>query len=437
MKLNYKRTLLVGLAFFSISAFWQVYDGIIPLILRETFGISDTLSGVVMAADNVLALFMLPLFGMLSDITKTPLGRRMPYILGGTAVACITALLIPLADTLRNLPLFLISLGITLVAMSTFRSPAVALMPDVTPKPLRSKGNAVINLMGAVGGILALGLIALLVSSSQRPSYFPIFIAVVALMAGSAFVLFKKVNEPMLVHAMEEESLAIPTEAVQPQQDLPQLPAAPQAKTRMSPEMKRSFTFLLLSVFLWFMGYNAVTTAFSKYARVYWGLTGGSYAYTLMVAQAAAIVSFLPVGFVASKIGRKKTILFGVLLLALAFGCAILFTTFSAAVFFLFALAGVGWASINVNSYPMVVEMCKEADVGKYTGYYYTFSMSAQIITPILSGAVMQYIGYKYLFPYATMFVALAFFTMLRVHHGDNRPGLPQSALELYDAGDD
>jgi MFS family permease len=170
------------------------------------------------------------------------------------------------------------------------------------------------------------------------------------------------------------------------------------------------------------MGYNAVTTAFSKYAQGYWGLEGGLFAYSLIVAQAAAILSYIPVGMVASRVGRKKTILFGVALLAFAFGSAIFFKTFTTALFFFFALAGIGWASINVNSYPMVVEISKASDVGKYTGIYYTFSMSAQIATPILSGALLQYVGYWTLFPYGTFFVAASFVTMLLVKHGDNKP---------------
>ena len=156
VQLNYKRTFFIGLAFLSISAFWQMYDSLVPLILKNTFEIGDTLAGVIMAADNVLALFMLPLFGALSDRVRTPIGKRMPFIIGGTAAAVIAMLLIPIADNLVNLRMFVIVLFLTLVAMSTYRSPAVALMPDVTPKPLRSKANGVINLMGAVGAIISL-----------------------------------------------------------------------------------------------------------------------------------------------------------------------------------------------------------------------------------------------------------------------------------------
>ncbi len=430
MKLNNKRTVTVGLAFLSISAFWQVYDGIIPLILKNTFHIGDTTAGVVMALDNILALFMLPLFGALSDRTHTKIGRRMPYILCGTGVACVAMLLIPIADQLYALPLMMAALGVTLLAMATYRSPAVALMPDVTPKPLRSKGNAIINLMGAVGGILMLGAIKLLVPKTEHPSYLPLFALTAALMAACVGVLFWKIKEPQCVAEMNAQNAAFGIQEEEAAQEQSVTPS------RLPADVFRSLCFILASVFLWFMGYNAVTTSFSKYAGQVWGMQGGDYAMVLMIAQAAAIVSYLPVGWIASKIGRKKTILGGVAMLAVAFGSAIFFKSFTGMIFFFFALAGVGWAFINVNSYPMVVEMSRGADVGKYTGYYYTFSMTAQVITPILSGFVLERFGYQYLFPYGCLFVAASFVTMLFVRHGDSRPTQPQSKLEAFDTPD-
>ncbi|MEG2165133.1 MAG: MFS transporter, partial [Ruthenibacterium sp.] len=181
MKLNNKRTIYVGLAFLSICAFWMLYDNVIPLILKHTFEVDDTLIGVVMAMDNVLALFMLPLFGKLSDATRSKIGRRMPYILGGTLGALLCLLLLPIAEKSSNIVLFFIGLGLVLIAMATYRSPAVALMPDVTPKPLRSKGNAVINLMGAVGGMLMLVAIQIFLPGAKtgqayKPNYMPVFV---------------------------------------------------------------------------------------------------------------------------------------------------------------------------------------------------------------------------------------------------------------------
>ena len=431
MKLNTKRTLYVGLAFMSICAFWQVYDGIVPLILKYTFGIGDTWSGAVMALDNVLALFMLPLFGVLSDRTKTRIGRRMPYILGGTAGAVLCLVLIPTADKIKSLPLFFIGLGVVLVCMATYRSPAVALMPDVTPKPLRSQGNAIINLMGAVGGIIMLAAIKFLVPKGDSPSYFPVFLFTAADMAVCVLILAWKIKEPACVAQMEQESCAAGYDENSADGD-----HAPADGEKMRPEVFRSLVLILVSVVLWFMGYNAVTTHFSKYARETWGMEGGNYAMVLMVAQAGAILTYIPVGMIAARVGRKRTIQIGTLLLAASFGSALLFHDFSWMLFGFFALAGVAWAFINVNSYPMVVEMSRGADVGKYTGYYYTFSMAAQIVTPVLSGALMEHVGYHTLFPYSALCVLGSFVTMCFVRHGDAKPVPTKSKLEAFDVDD-
>ena len=425
MKLNTKRTVFVGLAFMSICAFSQLYDGIIPLILKNTFHVGDTWSGVVMALDNVFALFLLPLFGVFSDKVNSRFGRRTPFIVCGTAAAVISMLLIPIADNTRSLPLFVVGLLIVLLSISTYRSPAVALMPDVTPKPLRSKGNAIINLMGAVGGMLTLLLIAALVPKIGTPNYLPLFAVVAVIMAVSVIVLVMKVKERAIA---DEVAAQEPDEA-------PELDAAGKPAP-MEKAVKRSLLFLLFSVALWFMGYNAVTTAFSKYAQVYWGLKGGGFASCLLIATGAAILSYIPVGNIATKVGRKKTILFGVAVLGIAFVIGSFIRTFSPIVNLLFVFVGIAWAAINVNSYPMVVEMSRGSDVGKFTGFYYSFSMAAQIVTPILSGALLEHVGYGTLFPYAAIFVVLSFVTMLFVKHGDSKPVQPQSKLEAFNVED-
>ena len=197
---------------------------------------------------------------------------------------------------------------------------------------------------------------------------------------------------------------------------------------------RRSLIFLLLSIVLWFFGYNAVTSKYSVYAS---NILHKDYNLTLMLAQAAAIVAYLPVGIVASKIGRKKTILGGVVMLAIAFGVAAFLNSESPTMLMnaMFCLAGIGWATINVNSFPMVVEMCSGSDVGRYTGFYYTASMAAQVITPMFSGFLMDKVGMTVLFPYAAIFVAGAFVTMLFVRHGDSRP-IAAKGLEALDMDD-
>ena len=420
MKLNNRRTVLIGFAFLSICAFWQLYDTVIPLILRDTFRIGDARAGQIMALDNVLALFLLPWFGRLSDRCNSRMGRRMPFIVFGTIAAVALMLVLTAMDAPGRFPAFFTVLLMLLVAMGSYRSPAVALMPDVTPKPLRSKANAIINLMGALGGVFALAVIRLLPAAAEgsRVNYLPAFTAVAALMALSVLLVYCRVDERALRAEMPPE----PEDETAPGGRLPR-------------ELRTSLILILCSVALWYMGYNAVTTAYSKYFTRKWGDLSGA-ASCLMIATAGAVVSYIPVGMLSSKVGRRKMILLGVCVLTACFALAGTVQTFSPLVYALFVLIGFAWAAINVNSYPMVVEISQSGDVGKYTGYYYTFSMAAQIVTPIVSGWLLEHVGYHTLFPYAAAMTGAAFFTMLFVRHGDSRPEAAKSVLEHFDAAD-
>ncbi len=573
MKLNYKRTILVGFAFFLICAFWQAYDAIVPLMLTNKFGLDQGASGIIMSLDNIFALFMLPLFGALSDKKDTRYGKRTPFIVMGTICAIVCFISLTIVDntqlkklevsrsslwestmsqsveykendiTDKNSPseillkdyaanlyfnqnydqltveeqtqlkdwfvdedrlnydtvytynkqsstpyklyqktgdsyldkdgnakpadertfnayvsivssakslhansitrqnivvlvLFIVLLLFVLVSMATFRSPAVALMPDVTVKPLRSKANAIINLMGTAGGILVL-LLGMIFGTgkvqNQQMSYTYYVIAVCGIMA-VALILFmltvkeKRWNKEMLAEqALLDEQEG--SQEVAPQEQ--------QVAERLPKDKLRSLIFILASVALWFIGYNAVTSKYSVYAV---NELDKDYNTTLLIAQAAAVVAYIPVGMVASKIGRKKTILTGIVMLTAAFGGAIAVDSTSPnwLITLLFALAGIAWATINVNSFPMVVELSKGSNTGKYTGYYYTASMAAQIVTPILSGYLMTGLGtMRILFPYATIFVALSFVTMCFVKHGDSRPAQVKDKMELLAGADD
>ena len=430
MKLNNKRTVLVGLAFLSICAFWQMYDNVIPLILRETFHMNESLAGTVMALDNILALFLLPFFGTLSDRCRNQrLGRRTPFILIGTAAAVILMNLLPLLDNgyaenggRWRFAAFIVVLGGLLVAMGSYRSPAVALMPDVTPKPLRSRANAIINLMGAVGGMLYLGVAAVLyptdkVKNLVHVNYQPLFLVVSAIMAAAVAVLLLTIREPRL--SAENQAL----EARHPEWNLAEDDGS--GHEVLPAPVKRSLGFLLASIALWYIGYNGVTTWFTTYISEIMGEGLGTASRCLLVATAGAIVSYIPIGAVASKVGRRKTILAGCALLAACFFTGFLlttaFSTLNFAMYIVFALVGLAWAAINVNSLPMVVEMCKGSDIGKFTGYYYTASMAAQVVTPVLAGTLMRHVSYRILFPYAALFVALSFVTMCFVRHGDSK----------------
>ncbi|MBQ9647289.1 MAG: MFS transporter [Oscillospiraceae bacterium] len=443
-KLNYPRTLLVGLAFLSICAFWQMYDNVVPLILGETFHMNETFTGAIMAADNILALFLLPFFGTLSDKSHTRIGKRMPFILFGTGCAVILMNILPLLDngyyaapSAFKTASFVIVLGLLLVAMGTYRSPAVALMPDVTPKPLRSKANAIINLMGALGGIIYLGVAAVMYPNSKvqglaHVDYRPLFIIVSAIMFLAVAALFLTVKEPKLV----EENKAL--EAEHPEWNLATDDGS--GNEVLPPEVKRSLGFLLASIALWFIGYNGVTTWFTRYVSEIMGQGLGGASTCLLIATGGAIVSYIPIGQLASRIGRRKTIMGGCVALAVCFFLGYVLTTtydsINIVMFVVFACVGFAWAAINVNSLPMVVEMCKGSDIGKFTGYYYTASMAAQVVTPILAGTLMRQISYKVLFPYAAFFVACSFVTMLFVKHGDAKVEA-KHGLEAFEDMDD
>ncbi len=438
MKLNTKRTVLIGLAFMSILAFWQFYDQVIPHLLENVFGLRTFTTNAIMSIDNILALFMLPLFGTLSDKTHTKLGRRTPYILFGTAGAVILMLVLAWALKLRNFPLFMIALVLLLVTMSTYRSPAVAYMPDVTPKPLRSRANAIINLVGYVGGIFSTLMMMILLKSekaadgssfySPDQSFTPIFLVVAAFMAVSVAVLLLTVKENKIVAETWADVAASEQTGERELHKAGKLPK----------DVFRSLLFLLASVFLWFTAYNAVTTAFSRYCVAVWGADLSASSGYLMAATIVAIISFVPLGFLSSKVGRKKTVLLGILLMSVCYCSAIFITHRTPIMYLLFGLVGVGWAAINVNSFPMVVEMSTAGDTGKYTGYYYAFSMAAQIATPLLSGLLIDNLGlgYKVLFPYAVVFSLLSFLTMTQVRHGDSKPQPKKSKLEAFDTPD-
>ena len=503
MKLNYKRTILVGFAFFLISLFWQAYDSIVPLTLTNKFGMSQTWSGVIMAIDNILAVFMLPLFGALSDKCRSKHGRRTPFITIGATIAAVLLMCLSFADSAQRtniadisaiddpatlaviydaqadqtlltpegdrfvlsetftkeefaqirttttdpetgdeikdpdyvnyvtparqacawertqkdptalILLIALLLGV-LISMATFRSPAVALMPDVTVKPLRSKGNAVINLMGTAGGILSLVLgIVFATSSVQNAmmSYTGFFFVVGGIMLVALGIFLLTVRETKWSAQMQQDSIRLGLEEETEEGG---------THRGLDAAQKRSLIFILLSIALWYFGYNAVTSKYSVYAS---NILQKNFNTTMLIAQGAAIVAYIPAGIIASRIGRKKTILAGVVMLTTAFGIAATLRADSPGWLMnvLFALAGIGWATINVNSFPMVVEMCSGADVGKYTGYYYTASMAAQTATPMFSGLLMDKLGMTVLFPYATIFAGLAFVTMLFVMHGDSK----------------
>lgn len=425
MKLNYKQTLLVGLAFMSINGFWQMYDGIVPLMLTNTFNLNETLSGLIMALDGVLALFLLPYFGSKSDKKMTRIGKRMPYILFGTIVAVILMNIIPFIDNSYyqspssvKLISFIVVLVLLLITMCTYRSPAIALMPDITPDNLRSKGNALINLMGSVGAIIYLILASILYPKSKikdlvHVNYQTIFFIFSIIMLVSVLVLFFTINENKL--SKEKQEL----EKLHPEWNK----TVTSENKKLTKEEKKSLIFLLVTISLLFMGYSALTVWFTSYASKVISEGLGKASSCLLVATAAAIVSYIPIGNLSTKYGRKKMMMVSILalafLFAIGFGTRNIVKSLNLPVYFIFALFGIAWASINVNSLPMVLALCSDNNTGKFTGYYYTATKSAQIVTPILAGTLMRLISYKILFLYSMIFMILAFITMSQVKHGN------------------
>ena len=433
MKLNYKRTILIGLAFMSILAFWQFYDQVIPYLLEYTFNLNTFAANAIMSIDNILAIFMLPLFGAISDRTKTRLGKRTPYILFGTVIASALLIVLGVLEEQKNFWGFIIVLMAILVTMAVYRTPAVAYMPDVTEKPLRSKANAIINLVGYIGGIFSTVLMMFMLKSEKNEagesvytsnqSFLPVFIIVAAFMLISVLVMVFTVNENKL---LKETNIQDETE-----------PEENKGKKMEKPVLK-SLIFILVSVFLWFMAYNGVTTAFSRYCVSVLKVDLSTSSSWLLTATIAAIIAFVPLGFLSSRLGRKATVLIGVAVMTVCYLAAFFIRVPTPVMYVILAVIGIGWAAINVNSFPMVVEMSNGADVGKYTGIYYTFSMAAQITTPLLSGLIIDNssFGYLTLFPYAVIFSALSFITMLFVKHGDSKPQTKKSLLENFDTED-
>ncbi|MBQ2863939.1 MAG: MFS transporter [Clostridia bacterium] len=419
LKLNKKRTFYLGFAFFTILMLWQVYNYYCPMFLEEllksTYGDGDYnyLIGIIMALDNILALFMLPLFGTISDRTNTKIGKRMPYIIVGTVFALIAFPFIPFLYIKNSLVGVAIMMGLILIAMNIYRSPSVALMPDITPKPLRSRANAIVNFVGYVGAIIGALLTMVFTKkledgvSLQRDLTLWPFLIVSFLMIVALVVLVLKINEaklakdPVLQAELAEGELLTETENVVTD-DAP-----------LSKRDKSNLWILIFSVFLWYFAFNAVETFGSLYAKNV--LQTNSWGLATSVLAIASLIAFIPSGWLCDKIGRKYSIVLGLGLMIVSLFAATFVKSFGIVLILLFAVAGVGWAIINVNSYPMFVELSSNKNLGKFTGYYYAASQIAQSITPIIIGFVMDWLGYNAYFPYACVFMAIALLVFIFV----------------------
>jgi len=433
MKLDWKKTFLLGFGFLGISVMWVLYNTYVPIYLQAGhpefdaqqaartlgFGLGPALTGFIMTLDNIAAFFIQPLVGMWSDRTYTRIGRRMPYIVVGAPIAVVAFALIPVAPMLipehlsgslsqlaGPFALFIGAAGVMLLAMAAFRTPVIALMPDLTPSPLRSKANGVINLMGGVGGVLAF-----LAGGTLYKIYRPLpFWVGGAIMLGAAVVLLLTIKEPreLVESAASSEESAGLRHLFEGLRGLPR-------------ENARSLTFLILAIFFWFVGYNAIETFFSSYGVSVLGVSEDTAGLLFSVAYITFILFSIPSGYIATRFGRRRTILEGLaifgLLLAVVFFVPNLYVVAAA-----LALGGMAWSLVNINSLPMVVDISpSETVLGTYTGLYYVAGTLAAVVGPILNGWIVEMAGFNYnlIFLVTPAFFALAILCMSAVTRGE------------------
>jgi len=405
MKLNYKKTFAIGLGFFTVSLVWAIYNVAVPLYL-DNLGLSGTSVGIVMTIDNVFALLFLPIFGALSDRTRTRYGKRMPYLLVGIPLSAIAFFIIPFS--INSLAFLMTSVIALNFFMSIYRAPTVALMPDVTPRPLRSKANGIINFMGGLGSVIAFFLSGMLFNIAEVVPY----ASVSLIMIITIILMYNTVKEPENTGIEKEENNGYEG-----------APLDGNEKGKLL-----SLIFLLTAIFFWFTGFNAVETFFSTYGQKILGIGKSDSSFLLAVFSASFLVFCIPAGLIAGKLGRKRTIEIGLVMLLSAFVSLIFIKTVNV-IYIIMGIGGIGWALININSYPMVVEMTSNHGIGKYTGYYYFFSMLAAIVSPILYGFLKDILGDGFMFIYASIATIAAFFFMMLVKHGEVKPQ-PKTTFE-------
>ena len=401
-RLSAGRTFLLGLGFFGVSVIWALYNAYVPIFLKENFNLRSTIIGLVMTIDNILAILLLPYLGALSDRTRTHLGRRRPFILVGSALALVFFLLIPAANAFQRLGLMMLTIVAMNLSMALFRSPVIALMPDITPSRFRSQANGIINFMGGLG--------ALLVFFGGKPLYdrrpsLPFIVGGLVMFASSLLVVIF-IREP--APAREEAGRSSLADSFR----------ALGANLKDVFAGEKSLFFILLAILCWFIGYNAIETFFTSYAKYHLGMKESTGALILGFFSVTFMAASLGAGFVAVRLGRNRTIRIGLLAVGATMVLALFLKSFLplAAVF---AVGGLAWSLVNVNSLPMVVDMTTLEKVGGYTGLYYFFSQAANIIAPPVAGVLIDAFGYASLMVFASVLFVAAFFIMSLVRRGE------------------
>jgi maltose/moltooligosaccharide transporter len=409
------KTFLLGFGFLGVSVVWAMYNAYVPVFLKSTFGLRSSLIGGIMTIDNVFAILLLPFLGALSDRTRSRLGRRRPYILIGSVLAFVFFVLIPYTNLYQVLGLMMLTIVLMNLSMALFRSPVIALMPDITPSRFRSQANGVINFMGGLG--------ALLVYFGGKPLYdrniaLP-FLVGGFVMFGASMLVVLFIREPRLqpLDSPEEgrgTSLAASFRALRG--NLKDVFAG-----------EKSLLFVLLGILFWFVGFNAIETFFTSYGRFYLNMKESTAALILGFFSFTFMVTSIASGLLGSRIGRRRTIRMGVVAVAAVLVVSLFLRSF-AALAGLFVVGGFGWALINVNSLPMVVDMTIVEKVGGYTGLYYFFSQAANIIAPPVAGALIDAFGYPALLVFSAAMFAVAFVMMSFVHRGEAHSGAGEPA---------
>ena len=420
MKFSYGKIFLLGFGFFGVSVIWGVYNAFVPIFLANKFGLEAAFIGFFMTLDNIVALFIQPPVGTWSDRLRTPIGRRLPFILVGAPITALAFGLIPLAAVL---PLFVACTSTLLLSAALWRTPVVALMPDITPSEKRSQANGIINFMGGIGTIIALQTGGMLYELS--PS-FPFWLGS-ALVVIAALIVFLFVKEPKEYLGNEE----------------PQ-PNMIESLREVLNDEDHSGTRLLFAIFFWFLGYSAVETFFTLYAQEHLGIDAGDGATLLSVFPLFFVLFAIPSGIIAARIGRRVAISIGLLVVAVILALFYLLPAGTllapvaplplvgiplvengprmltlAGVMLMFG--GIGWAFVNINSLPMVVELTTAARLGTFTGLYYLFSTFSAIIGPNLNGSAIQLTGnnYNVIMLIAPFFMLIALVLMLGVRRGE------------------
>lgn len=426
---SYRRIFLLGFGFFGISIIWSLYNAYVPIFLKD-FALSSFLIGIVMVIDNIFAILMLPYLGALSDKTRTRWGRRKPYIMIGAPLGMVFFMLIPLAREHGNLALMMGTIILMNFSMALFRSPVIAFMPDITPSELRSQANGIINFMGGLG--------ALFVYFGGKVLYdinyaLPFYVGgALMLLANLLVVLF--VPEPEEFRKPLEEKIAFRELLKKTSKE-----SFGELKENLKDVFashEKSLLFMLLSIFLWFIGFNALETFFTSYAKFGLGIKESTGALIIGFVALGFLLFSIPAGFIGGRIGRKRSMTAGLIMIALAMvgglyiGMKMSGSTLVMAYSALFFLGGIGWAMVNVNSLPTVVDMTTEEKLGGYTGLYYFSSQAANIFAPPLGGIFIDNFGYNSLLVFSTAFFVLSLITLQFVKRGDIK-GKVEDVYEL------